>query len=65
MARKLEAHALDGDGAVAAGHDGDDPIAGNLTLRTGSTLDNDPARFTVGSCTKESGITILGGDPCP
>ena len=47
------------------GHDGGDTIAGRLTLRTGSTLDNDPALFTVGSCARESDITILGTDPCP
>ncbi len=47
------------------GSSGGDTVAGTLTLRSGSTLDNNPSTFSVGSCTKEQGITIDGADPCP
>ncbi len=47
------------------GQTGTDTITGNLTLRNGSTLTNSSSTFTVGSCTKEGGHTIVGTDPCP
>jgi len=48
------------------GQSGTDTVTGNMTLRDGSTLTNTSSTFTgLSGCTKESGHTINGTDPCP
>ncbi len=46
------------------GEMGADTVAGTLTLRSTSTLTNTHGTFSVGGCSKESGHTIAGTDPC-
>ena len=48
------------------GQTGTDTVTGIMTLRDGSTLTNTSNTFTgIASCTKESGHTTVGTDPCP